>query len=577
MVENLYQRVVKLWGSKVNWVLIIILWAAYGLMVSSMAQKSATVDEQSHLFRGAAYLKAGATHFLLGHPMLGSMIAALPLLTEPDLQLPTETAAWAEGNWSTAGHLFMWELNDNPQRLLFLGRTPIIWLTLILASLLYRWGYQLADRRVGLVAASLFLFDPNLLAHGRLITGDLPVTFFFVVAAYGYWRLLKVPEQSRFSAYVPAILLTGCGMGLASATKFNAGLLVPILGVAGLIMVLKRRDIRPLWYLFVAGLVAWGAVWVVYGFAWRPLPGGSFWDDLFWELRYFDKPHGSYLAGNISTTGWWYYFPVAFMIKTPIPLLLLLVAGVVQWGRQWRQGNVAGLDLPAHLCLLSPPIVYFIFCLTSSLNIGYRYMLPMLPFLWLFTAIYLFAPGMKRLAYQQVVQAGAGGLIVVLIGLSVGQWPDYIPFFNQLVGEEGWHILADSNVDWGQDLPALAEWQAEHGGDLQLSYFGTAAPSAYGIDFKPLPTWSPAPEQGLPQYQPFWPAQPAPGLYGISVTNLQGVVLGSEPETYAWFRDKEPLARIGGSIFIYEVAASGEPVDMVLAGLTPAELEGELV
>ena len=83
-----------------------LLLLAFGLMLSSAIRKSATVDEQSHLFRGVAYLKSGATHFLLGHPLLGGSLSAIPLLTEPELQLPTATPAWEAGDWSVAGDTF---------------------------------------------------------------------------------------------------------------------------------------------------------------------------------------------------------------------------------------------------------------------------------------------------------------------------------------------------------------------------------------------------------------------------------------------------------------------------------------
>ena len=169
--------------------------------------------------------------------------------------------------------------------------------------------------------------------------------------------------------------------------------------------------------------------------------------------------------------------------------------------------------------------------------------------------------------------------LTILLALSTFfTWPDYIPYFNGLVSWSGesWRILSDSNIDWGQDLPALTEWQQEHGERLKLSYFGVAHPSAYGLVFDALPTWEPGPEQMNPAYQPFNPADPAPGVYAISVTNLHGLVLGAESETFAWFRGREPLARIGGSIFVYRVEPTGESASVAFAGLRPAELDPSL-
>lgn len=526
-------------------------------MISSALHKSATVDEQSHLFRGTAYLQAGATHFLLGHPILASTLSALPLFTEADLQLPLDHPAWQTGDWSVAGDVFLWQINDNPQRLLFLGRLPVIWFTLLLGALVFRWGREFAGPRAALLALGLLLLDPNVLANGRLITGDALVALFFTMTLYGYWRWAEKRGQQAAN-----LALTGAGLGLAAATKFNAALLLPILGVIGLYLAWQRRSWRPLLALLAAGFIGWGIIWLVYGLAVRPLPGGAFWNDLFWELQYFGKPHGAYLAGRYSVTGWWYYFIVAFLLKTPLPSLILLLAALI----------LQFFTKSAHyvkLFLLWPAAAYFAFSLTSSLNIGYRYLLPMLPFLFLFTAV-TFAR--SRRPSPQIIWGGTAAAALLLLLISLTVWPDYIPYFNQLAQGRGWQILSDSNVDWGQDLPALANWQQDREVPLYLSYFGTAHPSAYGVQFTPLPTWAPGPEQANPARQTFNPVRPAPGWYAISVTNLHGVVLGEDRDTFAWFRSQTPDDQVGGSIFLYQVPAQGPAVNLALSNLTPADL-----
>lgn len=531
---------------------------AFGLLVSSAVRKSATVDEQSHLFRGVAYLQEGATHFLLGHPILASAISALPVLTEPDLHLPLDSPAWEAGDWSIAGDAFLWQINDNPQRLLFLGRLPVIWLTLLFGALLFRWGREMGGRGAALLALWLLLLDTNVLANGRLITGDLPVALFFTLTIYGYWRWVSGRGKPTIN-----LLLTGVGLGLAGATKFNAALLLPILGVMGLYLAWQRRSWRPVLALLAAGLIGWVVIWLVYGLDIRPLPGGAFWDDLFWELQYFGKPHGAYLSGEYSTDGWWYYFIVTFLLKTPCPTLLLLALALIT--------HRSSLSIPnSTLFLLWPAAAYFGFSLTSSLNIGYRYLLPILPFLFLFTAVTL-----PRLRWRisGVKAFGIFFAVVWLFVVAIVTWPNYIPFFNLFADGQGWQILSDSNVDWGQDLPALAEWQQSQGQPLFLSYFGTAHPSAYGLDFTPLPTWPPGPEQGNPTQQAFNPANPAPGWYAISVTNLHGVVLGEERDAFAWFRERMPKFRAGSSIFIYDVPVEGPAVDLALSDLRPADLD----
>ncbi|VAW42871.1 hypothetical protein MNBD_CHLOROFLEXI01-998, partial [hydrothermal vent metagenome] len=541
-------------------VVVAVLLLVYALMVSSALRKSATVDEQSHLFRGVAYLQEGATHFLLGHPLFVSSLAALPVLTEPNLTLPLDNPAWDSGNWSVAGDAFLWRINESPQRLLFLGRLPIMWLTLLLLALVYRWGRELGGHGVAAMALFLLAFDPNVLANGRFISGDIPLTLFFTLTIYGYWRWAM-----RGSGW-KGLLLAGLGLGFASVSKFNAGLLLPILGLLGIYLAWRQRTWRPLLVLPLVGAVGSFVIWSVYGFALRPLPGGAFWDDLFWVVQYFGRPHGSYLAGSYSATGWWYYFPFAFVIKSPLPTLLLLIAAFII--SSLRKFGRVRQDI---LFLLLPAIVYFAISLTASLNIGYRHLLPILPFLWLFTAVSL-----KNLPTKWHVPAkwAAGATACWLLLQAVFIWPNYIPFFNLLAGgqEKEWRLLSDSNIDWGQDLPALAAWQKESGRRINLSYFGTSHPSDYSIEFEPMPMWSPAPEQARPGRQLYDPTNPAPGIYALSVNSIHGVVLGEQRDAFAWFREQEPLLRLGKSILLFEVPSDGEPVDLVLAGLEPADL-----
>jgi 4-amino-4-deoxy-L-arabinose transferase-like glycosyltransferase len=549
---------------------VAILLLAFALMTSSAIRKSATVDEQSHLFRGAAYLKTGATHFLLGHPLLGSVLSALPLLSEPDLRLPVADPAWAAGNWSVAGDRFLWGVNDAPLRLLFLGRLPVFWMTLLLGAVVFRWARELAGVFAGLLAMGVLLFDPNVLAHGRIISGDIPLTLFFLLTIYAYWHWLV---RGRSWGW---LVLAGAAFGLAGATKFNAALLVPMLALLGGYVAVKERSWRPVTALLVVGVTGWLLIWAVYGFRlWHGfLPGGPFWDDLFWELQYFGKPHGAYLAGKTSPDGWWYYFPVAFVLKTPLPTLLLLAAAFgMQGAALVRQRRIMPKSY-AVLFLLLPMAVYFLVSMGSSLNIGYRHLLPMLPFLYIFAAVTVWAVLGRRASVILRVAAFAAPLLLLLISLVT--WPNYISYFNLLAGGDGWRLLSDSNVDWGQDLPALAAWQANSGESVYLSYFGTAHPSAYGVAGVPILTWAASPEQGNPARQAYNSADPAPGWYAISVTNLHGVVLGEQRDAYAYFREREPAVKLGGSIFLYEVAERGQSANVVFSSLTPGTLAPSL-
>lgn len=549
----------------------LILLIAYALMVSSAVRQSSTVDEQTHLFRGAAYLIERATHFHDVHPPVGFALNALPLLTEPALSLPLDDPAWAEGRWELAAGAFLWRDNADPLRLIFLGRLPTLWLTLLLGALIFRWGRQLAGRPAAMVGLTLILFDPNVLAHGRLITNDISLTLWLTLALYCYWRWATAGRSA-------AVVGLGVALGLAAATKYSAVTVVPVLGVLALGLAGRRRSWRPLLVLVLAGMIALLALWGLYGFQLRPFPLAPVWADLQWTLDYLQEPPMTFLLGAARPGGWWYYFPIAFLVKTPLATLAVLVAAAVVTARSVvRRRRPSGLTWTSLMTLVLMPLFYFAISLVGPFKIGYRHLLPILPFVVLFAAVSLLGPAAATSGRTRRAVAVLAATLP-LLGLIV--WPNYLAYFNVLAGgpQRNWRILSDSNIDWGQDLPALAKWQASQTGDrpLYLSYFGTAHPSAYGLDFIPLPTWSPTPEQAPPNRQLYDPRDPAPGRYAISVTNLHGHLLGEQSELFARFRDQPPLAVIGGSIRVYDVAAEGPPYAIAYAGLTPAGLADSL-
>ena len=545
----------------------LLMSLAYGLMVSSAVRKSSTVDEQTHLFRGTAYLLEQATQFRDVHPPTGFALQSILLLTEPNLHLPTDTQAWANGQWELAADSFLWQLNDNPQRLIFLARLVSMWMTLLLGAVVFRWAKEIGGWQPALAAMVLLLFDPNILAHGRLMTNDISVTLFMTVAVFSYWRWATTGKWT-------AVLWFGLSLGLAGATKYSAITLIPALGIIAIWLSWRRRSWRPIVVLFVGGLISVLVIWGLYGFVLRPVPLAPLWDDLAWTLDYFGRPSGAYLLGETSAGGWWYYFPVAYLVKTPLAILGMAVwAIVVTLWSVWQRHQPSGMTWKTFLFLTLPPAVYLIVSLVGPLNIGYRHLLPILPYVALFTAVALLGETAHIGRWSRTIATAFVGS-VMLLALLV--WPDYIPYFNRLAGgpDRSWRVLSDSNIDWGQDLPALAAWNTARADSLPLylSYFGTAHPRAYGVDYVPLPTWAPGPEQPPPDRQVFDPADPAPGWYALSVTNLHGQVL-KDPDLYATFRDQVPSALIGDSIRIYEVPAHGPAFNLALAGIIPSELD----
>jgi hypothetical protein len=561
---------------------VSLLLLAYGLALTSMGGKSPTFDEQAYLTRGLAYLRGENRHMLVGHPLGLNALNALLLASDDDVKLPTDHPSWQESDFHRPSELFMWEIGNDVAKVLLLGRLPALWVTLLLLAAGFRWATELAgDRRAGLLALALLSLDPNILAHGRLATTDLGFAAGALLAGSTLWRFLKVPSLA-------SAIVAGVMFGLLQNTKSTAVLFLPLLALvilANISAVTRRIGGRRL--LALLGCYAVAAVftlWAAYGFQAGPLPDSvppplqglnlplSHHLEQFLHLRNrLQQPTPAFLLGNYSTSGWWYYFPVAFLLKTPLPTLAFLaLAGGVTLARVRRPAGTQGGFRRDMSALLIPPLGYFAFTLTSNINLGYRFLLPLLPFFYVFIA-YALAP-LLRGAYRHYAVPGAVGLLGLLALSNLTIYPHYLAYFNPIAGgpQNGWHYLVDSNIDWGQDLASLPQWMAENGaGHVWLSYFGEGRPEYYGINYTGLDSFPP--RLMNPQARPFFPHDPAPGIYAISVTNLQGVHFANHDQ-FAWFREREPLDHLGHSILLYEVPAYGQPADLALSGVQLDEI-----
>ncbi|MCK4300986.1 MAG: glycosyltransferase family 39 protein, partial [Planctomycetes bacterium] len=454
-------------------------------------------------------------------------LSAAPLLLLPDLRLPTDSPAWEQAHTIAFATQFLWHGDHDADQILLLARLPIILLTILLGCFVFRWATELHGPLAGLLALGLYVFDPNILAHGRLTTTDLGVTCFLFVAVYCFWRWLNQPAWSRLAA-------AGFTLGLALVSKYSALLLIPILALIGLAHILISRQgearedaaiVQRTWNLGVAvGLMlalAGLVVWAVYGFEVGPVVEGgipvpipTYIKGLQGLFRHTEAGHPSFLRGDYFSAERWDYFPVAFAIKTPLPTLILLCLslGWTVKQRAWRSAYP----------LLLPVLVYLTTSLSSqALNIGYRHILPILPFL------FVFASGVARSLELRKLPRAAVGLLLVAwcIVASVHIYPHYLAYFNELVGgpDNGWRYLVDSNLDWGQDLKGLKRYIEREGiEEVYLSWFGSTYPDAYGYDIphRLLPSFIYYPGQVVGV--PFNPLRPAPGVYAISATNLQG-------------------------------------------------------
>jgi hypothetical protein len=255
----------------------------------------------------------------------------------------------------------------------------------------------------------------------------------------------------------------------------------------------------------------------------------------------------NFLLGEVSLHGWWYYFPFAFIVKTPIATLAAILCAAVF---AFRKRRVTW----SLICVVVPLILYLIAAMTSDFNHGLRHLLPIFPLMYVAVAVE-FAHAMQR--WSRVVKTIGGVLTIALLIEVLPAFPDYIAFFNVAAGGSrgGLALLGDSNLDWGQDLPLLAQWQRDHPNDrMYLSFFGAIDPALYGIRYTMLPT-------GYLAGEPLTPPDPSQiGALAISATHLQGIYVRQPwDRMYAEIRKWKPREVLGGSIYIYDFPPRDRP------------------
>lgn len=558
---------------------ITLLGVALLISLASMRTLNETADEVPHIAAAYSYLLKGDFRLNAEHPPLAKELAALPLLLLKP-KFDDRDASWNYSRAWEVGRKFLYQWNT-PERVVFWARVPMVGLYLGLALLLWSASRRLYGTAAGLVALLLALFTPDLLAHGQLVTNDLAISLFFFAAVW--WFNRAVAEGGWRN-----ILLFAIACGCAVATKHTASILLLILILlAGVYLLfagrlsdlpalpLRSRLARIARLAGAAFLLTVLIVWAVYGFRFAISPDLEIlvpWEEygsqhlvpqLILQLRQWQllpeaylagllegfrmlTIHQGYLFGELYAGGRWYYFPVSFLLKTPVPLLVLVLA-TLRWKSNLKFSSC---------CLLLPPAIYLLVAMQSEVNIGNRHILPVYPFLivWAAQCGRVFSadnPCSDWLRPGRWQRLGLGLLLVWLVVGTVRVYPNFLSYFNELAGghQGGARYLADSNIDWGQNLKGLATYQRQHPNEpLHVCYFGSAEPAYYLPGATILPCF-------FDRNEPFVP--PPPGsTVAISQNMLLGILLRDDPQVRAFvarLKGETPFNRIGDSILLYRL------------------------
>jgi hypothetical protein len=486
-----------------------------------------------------------------------------------------------------------------------------------LGAMIAWYGWKIAGPMAALTAACLFALDPNLLGHAPLVKNDVAISLVFLALSYALWR---AGNRLTWRNGLAICIFCGVAMSIKFSGLLTLPIVgVTLLTRAMLPMpwavfrrALERRGQRFIAAILLgvaAGLISIAVVWASYGFRYRAIPDGTPMN-IQWQMAMSVKaqmqavdpahrptaedmaayPRGlfvdsvllinrlhlmpeawnngllytyhtslvrpAYLLGDVRMTGWWYYFPLAMLFKTPVAIITLALMAAILLFR------LRGADFThrwALICLFIPAGIYFLMTLRTNLNIGFRHVLPVYPLLDVAIAWTIAEAWRRRVRFIRPITLV---LLVLLATETLLAWPNYIAYFNLAAGgpRGGIRLLGDSSLDWGQDLPLLAKWREAHPDrPIHLRYFGSADPSDF-VEQIPL---NPA--------QPQMPAPPA--AVAVSATFLQGLYI---PESlrpfYFSLRRQKPLAVLGGTIYVFEppsmTTSSPSPAD---SGTSPRE------
>jgi hypothetical protein len=541
------------WRRHRGWMFALVVTAlltqmAVG-MVTAARQQSPTTDEPVYVGAAVIYLEQHSLKYNVEHPPLAKLIMETGLtFANARVDAPLGGTQWEIGN------NVLYEEGNDAQHVLFLARLPMIILTLLFGLVVFGFARDLVGPMGGLVAFALYAFSPDVIAYGSLAQLDIPAAGFLLTTLWLLWR-----ARRRLYLYLP---LSGLALGAALATKMSTLPAVPLMLALVVLSVwyagraptpgrpIDRRgalrlvaagigaavgvgviSVLTVWatYLVVDPRLRWTTppnLPVLHGLAgqlinWLPFPQ-PFRDGMRLQLSYEGRQYSGFLLGDQYRGSRWYYLPTALLIKEPLGMLAL-----------WVAGAVAMLITPrlraAAVYVLVPTAVLLLAAMAGSRDFGVRYAL--------FVPVFLAVAAGCVVTYRWRWSHVATAVLLAFVAVSsLRTFPLYIPYSNEAFGgpSKTYLRLGDSNVDWGQDLARLAV-RLRHkypGEQVWLDYKGRGDPSYYGIEWKdPLEV----------------PAREVHGLLAVSASRVPT----AKGQLKILIGSSTPIDDVGHSILVY--------------------------
>ncbi len=587
----------------------VLITAASIIAISSAWHDSPIVDEIPHIGAGYSYIADHTYQFNPEHPPLAKDFAGLALLplgiNQNFLSSYNASHPGAVNDQWNFGRALIFHSGVNPTTLIHLAKLPLILFFIFSGWLIYIWSKRIYNPRAALLAVFLFAFSPTIIAHSRFVTTDVPALFGILFATYFFLRYLK--EHNSLNFWLASITF-----GIALLTKFSTFLLIPYFLLLALVWVWIQNNeyLKPTFRLLtrtalvmaVGFVVIVGPIYQLQIFNYPPAQQKS---DTETILRYYptpiiskaviwasDKPglrpyaqwglgmamvlqraeggNRTFFLGQFSNKSFKAYFPVVYVIKEPLPFLILLLSAIWLGWRAWRNNrepfkNKLREHFPAFTMLLWI-FIYVATSINSNLNIGVRHLIPIYGFIFILVA------GQLEGIYQKIkIKSKKSFITFCLLFITLLVWylvefisvyPYYLTYFNQFAlfrpswaadEQAGWprggyNYVVDSNLDWGQDLWRLDDFIKQNKiQKIYLDYFGWADPTFYlGDAF----IWIVGGK--YTSTESFLKDNPAGGWLGVSASFYQESTV-NPASPYTWLENIKPTAMVGGSIFVWHI------------------------
>ena len=455
--------------------------------------------------------------------------------------------------------------------IVFFGKLATISVSLVLAIYVFCWARQLYGINAGFLALSLYLLDPNIIAHSRLVTQDIFGACSLFIATYYFWNFLKFGERKN-------AVLSIITFGIAQISRYTAVYLLPIYFVltigfysSTILNLIKTKHFK----IILSGIKQFCTYTILLffttiliinmGFSFEktftklgdyqfeskaltslqssspllralpvPVPY-SYLRGLDFGKYKQEEGFGSgtpYLMGRLGLEngekkGFKEYFIIAFLYKVPIATQILLFMAVVSLLRYRHRINFWQNEA----FLIIPSLFFFIAFGFSTAQLGIRYILMIFPFLFVFSSRVALAWTALRNRYRIFVTS----LVAYLLISNLSYFPHYISYFNELLVDRkmGYTILVDSNLDWGQN-------------DYYLNQYLESNPEAIyiGCPGERLKLLSSRQEVNLQEFQG--------GLVVVRANQLVGIQLN--PKIFQWLREnKKPVDHVAYSYLVFQI------------------------